>query len=706
MTITRLNIQAERLDSPNFTVVFAQCLDGLGLIPSMEVELSVNHVGTGYPLSHFSSLRGKSAAMFATDNQGNERQYAGVIQRLSAQLTDDGKVSGLRLQLLGWPHSQMGYQKGYRFFQDQSAVDIATSIFQSPIDTVSTEHVLQAPPAKPYVVQFGESDTDFVTRVLLADKLLFRVAGRADANGRNFCAKLHLMRNLSALPLAAQALTFTSTHSQRPGSRSGIFDLYVDYPKAPDVLALTAHSTAQPNVDLRVSTPVPPSAGASGQWMEVVAEAGFDSAADGQALAELMLKARRAPRYGFRCNLLGISAGITYPVTGLPQGMGLSTQLALVWARQTFTKDDLGGWTLVGDFLGVLPDDPYEPTLPAAPQVPGLLRGVAVAKANGTLTPNYAQLGNDDTVDTDKFGRIRVRILWPGQARRDATHTKDAPWLRLMTPWAGQRAGFFALPRAGQEVIISFIQGDPAQPVVLGCVYGESDNTPAAPPWSPSAVNQWVGLGTRAGNEAQQYLRLDASAAPDSNQGVELHSASQMRLVATKKSILNAPAIEIGSSSDQKTTSININTDVYNVDATQASDKSSSDWSHKQSSKTTFHAEFKTGASTYEVVAAKGSVVGLAQNMIGMKIDTTGLKIDTTAVNIKNNAIEHKLSILNFANAIAKNDGAVVKTENTGVSSENKGIETKNLGLENTNSGVAISTGGLNLNVNAFSTYL
>jgi type VI secretion system secreted protein VgrG len=36
--------------------------------------------------------------------------------------------------------------------------------------------------------------------------------------------------------------------------------------------------------------------------------------------------------------------------------------------------------------------------------------------------------------------------------------------------WAGTSWGAFTLPRIGQEVVVSFLDGDPDRPLVTGCV--------------------------------------------------------------------------------------------------------------------------------------------------------------------------------------------------------------------------------------------
>jgi type VI secretion system secreted protein VgrG len=44
--------------------------------------------------------------------------------------------------------------------------------------------------------------------------------------------------------------------------------------------------------------------------------------------------------------------------------------------------------------------------------------------------------------------------------------------------WAGKGWGAMFLPRIGQEVIVEFLEGDPDQPIITGCVYNAQNRPP------------------------------------------------------------------------------------------------------------------------------------------------------------------------------------------------------------------------------------
>src|SRR5258705_179998 len=76
---------------------------------------------------------------------------------------------------------------------------------------------------------------------------------------------------------------------------------------------------------------------------------------------------------------------------------------------------------------------------------------------------------------TDQYGRVKVKFHWDQSTAQDET---SSCWIRVAQPWAGQQWGGFFLPRIGQEVIISFLDGNPDRPIITGSVYNGQQTTP------------------------------------------------------------------------------------------------------------------------------------------------------------------------------------------------------------------------------------
>ncbi|WP_372875419.1 type VI secretion system tip protein TssI/VgrG [Pseudomonas sp.] len=80
---------------------------------------------------------------------------------------------------------------------------------------------------------------------------------------------------------------------------------------------------------------------------------------------------------------------------------------------------------------------------------------------------------------TDEYGRIKIQFPWDRTGANDET---SSCWVRVVLPWSGKGFGMQFIPRIGQEVIVTFIDGDPDRPLVTGCVYNGDNALPYALP--------------------------------------------------------------------------------------------------------------------------------------------------------------------------------------------------------------------------------
>ncbi|WP_439860576.1 type VI secretion system tip protein TssI/VgrG [Pseudomonas sp. MBLB4136] len=80
-----------------------------------------------------------------------------------------------------------------------------------------------------------------------------------------------------------------------------------------------------------------------------------------------------------------------------------------------------------------------------------------------------------EEIHCDQYGRIRVQFHWDREGQAD---DKTSCWLRVSSSWAGDRYGGIAIPRIGMEVLITFLEGDPDQPLVTGCLYHKEHVVP------------------------------------------------------------------------------------------------------------------------------------------------------------------------------------------------------------------------------------
>ena len=96
-----------------------------------------------------------------------------------------------------------------------------------------------------------------------------------------------------------------------------------------------------------------------------------------------------------------------------------------------------------------------------------------------------------EEIFVDRYGRVKVQFHWDREGRRDEN---SSCWLRVATAWAGNNWGIVFTPRVGQEVVVSFLGGDPDQPLVTGSVY----NADHMPPYTLPDHKTQSGIKTRS----------------------------------------------------------------------------------------------------------------------------------------------------------------------------------------------------------------
>ncbi|EZI22900.1 type VI secretion system tip protein TssI/VgrG, partial [Pseudomonas extremaustralis] len=75
----------------------------------------------------------------------------------------------------------------------------------------------------------------------------------------------------------------------------------------------------------------------------------------------------------------------------------------------------------------------------------------------------------------DEWGRVKVQFPWD---RSDQNNDQRSCWIRVAQGWAGATWGAMAIPRVGQELIISYLDGDPDQPIATGRTYRATNLPP------------------------------------------------------------------------------------------------------------------------------------------------------------------------------------------------------------------------------------
>ncbi len=116
----------------------------------------------------------------------------------------------------------------------------------------------------------------------------------------------------------------------------------------------------------------------------------------------------------------------------------------------------IGGTTFVSEFVAIPASVTYRPRKTVEkPYIQGIQTATVVGPAN-------------EEIYVDEHGRVKVHFHWDRKGKKDE---QSSCWLRCAQTWGGQGWGSVFIPRIGDEVIVSFMEGDPDWPIITGSVY-------------------------------------------------------------------------------------------------------------------------------------------------------------------------------------------------------------------------------------------
>ncbi|KFW98548.1 type VI secretion system tip protein TssI/VgrG, partial [Pectobacterium wasabiae] len=138
----------------------------------------------------------------------------------------------------------------------------------------------------------------------------------------------------------------------------------------------------------------------------------------------------------------------------------------------------------------------------------------------------------------DEYGRIKLQFPWD---RYGASDDQSSCWVRVSQGWAGGQYGLIAIPRIGHEVIVSFLEGDPDQPIVTGRTFHATNPSPYPLPANKTRTSLRTATHKGAGfNE----LRFEDQAGQEE---VFIHAQKDMNTV-----VLNNRSTGVGGSHEEK----------------------------------------------------------------------------------------------------------------------------------------------------------
>ncbi|HEY0942637.1 MAG TPA: type VI secretion system tip protein TssI/VgrG [Steroidobacter sp.] len=171
--------------------------------------------------------------------------------------------------------------------------------------------------------------------------------------------------------------------------------------------------------------------------------------------------------------------------------------------------------------------DAQEPFRPARVTPKPLIQGLQTARVVGA---------KGEEITTDKYGRVKVQFHWD---RAGESNEDSSCWVRVAQSWAGKNWGTQFVPRIGQEVVVSFLEGDPDHPLIIGSVY----NAEQMPPYDLPAKQTQSGVKSRTTKEgtAENFNEIRFEDKKDAEE-IYIHAERDLRLVVENNQIVTVGA--------------------------------------------------------------------------------------------------------------------------------------------------------------------
>jgi len=395
----------------------------------------------------FTQIVGKGVTVTMTLAEGGSAYLHGIVGRF-VQAGSDVRVTTYYADL----HPQLWLltlRSDCRIFQNKKAPDIIKQILSDSGITDVQDSLTGTYTEREYCVQYMETAFDFISR-LMEDEGIFYFF--THDNGKH---TMVLADDASAHP----AVTGYASLRLRPVDAQWTEEGSIQECTMEQQAVTAKHQADDYNFEIP-STDLLASSSTDSAPMIYEYPAGRSAKADVESKTNLALQALETHKQVLRGtgSCRSLRAGAKFTLSGHPRDSFNSDYIV---RRVSFRGDQ--STTFINSFEAQPAATPFRaPRVTPRPRIYGSQTATVVGKSG-------------EEIWTDKYGRIRLHFHWDQLGKSDEN---DSCWARVSQSWAGKQWGAWFLPRIGQEVVVSFLEGDPDRPIVTGSVYNAEQTVP------------------------------------------------------------------------------------------------------------------------------------------------------------------------------------------------------------------------------------
>jgi type VI secretion system secreted protein VgrG len=446
------------------------------------------------------------------DAEGNKRYFNGFVSRFTAGTSETG-LRRYQAEVVPWLWF-LTKTSDCRIFAEKKVPDIIKEVFKEHSTDFEDLEPSRAYREWKYCVQYRETDFNFVSRLMEQEGIAYyfkhtdskHMLVLIDKEGAYQDSKKELEYEYSYQGSATQKEVVTSwvRHYQFvPGKYCQTDYNFEKHPSKGEV---------HPDVLLKNDTPAKADVAkvVDPEKYEIFDYPGeYEAKAEGKEYTKVYMQeeevAYDVASGSSVCESLGAGTKFKIKFTKNAQKAGIENGEYAIVSIQHSAADEVGGGsrTYTNSFTCIPSDVPFRPArITRKPAIQGAQTAVVVGPKGSEI-------------NTDKYGRIQVQFFWDRyntrlQAGGDDKKKAEPIWIRVGQIIAGKKWGAMFIPRVGQEVIVTFLEGDPDRPIVTGVVYNDDQ----MPPYDPKsdATKSYIKTNSSPGGKGYNEIQFEDKA--------------------------------------------------------------------------------------------------------------------------------------------------------------------------------------------------
>jgi type VI secretion system secreted protein VgrG len=413
----------------------------------------------------FSDIVGQKVSITMSRPDGSTRHISGYVSRFTQGATDDRMFTHYHAQVVPWLWF-LTRQADCRIFQNLAVPDIISQVFNLFDFKDFRLSLKNTYPQLEYCVQYRETSFNFVSRLMEEFGIFYYFDHSTEGKHT-----MVLADQSSTLPACPSSPISYDTEVGGIYDPEAITEWHVGQELRTGKYTVTDYNFTTPSTSLLANDPTVVNLSAS-QPLELFDYPGLHTTKDqGDTVAKTRMQEEEAGYMVVQAasNCRAVMSGYSFVLKNHYRADQNANHVITevrhyASAGQTYTTAGTQGAEIYSNHLTCIPASvTYRPPrITPKPFVQGPQPALVVGKAG-------------EEIWVDKYGRVIVQFYWD---RLGKQNENSSCWIRTSQPWAGGNWGAMWIPRIGQEVLVSFLEGDPDRPVITGRVYNANQMPP------------------------------------------------------------------------------------------------------------------------------------------------------------------------------------------------------------------------------------